>query len=91
MTTHPKSNLPNDTHPAMEQKMIELLRQMSPAQKIQRVRSLNQTLELLALADVRRRYPDADERECFLRVASRRLSPELMRKAYGWNPEEEGY
>ena len=91
MTLHIKSLLPNDTHPAAEQKMLELLRQMSPAQKIQRVQSLNQTLELLALADVRSRYPDADERECFLRVASRRLPSDLMQKAYGWNPEEKGY
>ena len=71
--------------------MIELLRQMTPAQKIQRVQSLNQFLEHLALVDVRKRYPLADEQECFLRVASRRLPADLMRKAYGWDPEEKGY
>lgn len=71
--------------------MIELLRHMTPAQKIQRVQSLNQLLELLAMADVQKQHPTADERECFLRVASRRLPPDLMSKVYGWSLEEEGY
>lgn len=91
MEAHPKTRLPNDTRPAAEKKMIELLRQMTPTAKIERVRSLNQMLELLALADIRRRHPEADERECFLRVASRRLPADIMRKVYGWDPDVKGY
>lgn len=35
-----------------------------------------------------RMYPEADEREVFLRVAARRLDRESMIKAYGWDPDE---
>jgi hypothetical protein len=42
----------------------------------------------LARADVGRRHPDADEREVRLRVASRYLDPDLIRKAFDWDPRE---
>ncbi|MFA0740235.1 MAG: hypothetical protein DFNUSKGM_000337 [Candidatus Fervidibacter sacchari] len=42
-------------------------------------------------AEVRQRHPNADEREIRLRVASRWLPPELMQKAFGWNPKERGF
>jgi hypothetical protein len=32
-------------------------------------------------------YPDADEREVFLRVAARRLGRDLMIAACGWDPD----
>jgi hypothetical protein len=32
-------------------------------------------------------YPDAGEREVFLRVAARRLDRETMIKVYGWDPK----
>lgn len=64
---------------------------MSAAEKFAIVAELNRRENLRALEDVRRRYPDADERECQLRVASRRIPAELMKKAFGWDPEEKGY
>lgn len=45
----------------------------------------------LALAGVRSRHPQADERECLLRIASLYLPTDLMRKAFGWDPDEKGY
>jgi len=36
---------------------------------------------------VRAMYPEASEREIFLRVAARRLDRETMVRAYGWDPE----
>ena len=81
----------SDTHPDIEKRLIEGYRKMSPAQKLQRVCELNQFLETLARADVRRRHPQADEREVRLRVASRRIPADLMRKAFGWDPDEKGY
>jgi hypothetical protein len=80
-----------DTHPDIERIQIEAYRKMSPAEKWRRVEDLNRTLDALALADVRRRHPNANEYECRLRVASRRIPADLMRKAFGWNPEVEGY
>lgn len=64
---------------------------MQPWQKFQRVVELNKIIKQLALDDLRKRYPDATEREHQLRYASRSISPDLMRKAFGWDPEKEGY
>jgi len=60
---------------------------MSAAQKIARVTELNRTVQQLALADIRRRHPTANAQEQSLRLASRWLEPELMRKAFGWNSQ----
>ncbi|MDZ4806445.1 MAG: hypothetical protein SGI90_16445 [Candidatus Eisenbacteria bacterium] len=81
----------NDTHPAIEALLVEGYRRMSPSQKMERVCELTRALHELALQDVRRRYPEAGVRELELRVASRRLAPELMRRAFGWDPREAGY
>ena len=37
-------------------------------------------------AGVRMRYPDADEREVFLRATALRLDPDTMVRVYGWDP-----
>jgi len=81
----------NDTHPEIEKILIEGYRKMSPAEKFRCVCEMNQLRERLAASDVRRRHPDVDEREVRLRVASRRIPAELMRKAFGWDPDKEGY
>jgi hypothetical protein len=80
-----------DTPPEIERILIEGYRRMTPAEKFRRIEDLNRTLEMLARAEVRRRHPEADEREIRLRVASRRIPAELMRKAFRWDPEKEGY
>lgn len=77
--------------PEIERLLIEGMRRMSPAEKMRRIAGLNQTLEMLALSGIRVRYPEADEWECRLRVASRRVPPELLKKAFGWDIEEKGY
>jgi len=82
---------PNDTHPAVEALLIEGYRQMSASQKLERVRAMIQAVQELALLDVRRRHPDADAREQSLRVASRWLEPDLMVRAFGWDPRTRGY
>ncbi len=84
-------SFPDDTDPAVEAILIEGFRRMSPAQKLERVRALNQTVQALALADIRRRHPDADEREQALRLASRWIGPELMVRAFAWDIRKVGY
>jgi hypothetical protein len=83
--------IPNDTTEPVEELLLEGYRRMSPARKLELVRSLTQGVQQLALADVRRRHPNADEREQAMRVASRWLSPELMRRAFGWDIDAAGY
>jgi hypothetical protein len=80
-----------DTDPKVEAFMIDGYRRMSPAQKMARVTELTRTVQRLALADIRRRHPTASTREQSLRLASRWLDPELMRKAFGWNVDEAGF
>jgi hypothetical protein len=81
----------DDTPPAIEAMLAEGYRRMTPAAKLNRVRALNRAVLALAEADVRRRHPNADQREIELRVASRWLDAESMRRTFGWAPEREGY
>lgn len=80
-----------DTHPAIEAKLIEGYRRMSATEKLERVTALTQAVQQLALLDIRRRHPDADERELSLRLASRWIEPELMMRAFGWDVAKAGY
>jgi hypothetical protein len=82
---------PIDTDPLVEALLVEGYRGMSPAQKLERVRALTRAVQALALADIRRRHPDADEREQALRLASRWIEPELMVRAFGWDVRKAGY
>ena len=55
------------------------------------VEDLNETLRALAMADLRRCYPTAVEKELKKRLAARLLKREEVIAAYGWDPEVEGY
>lgn len=80
-----------DTRPEVERMLIERYRQMTPTEKLQMVAQMAETIRQLQLAEVRLRYPNASERECFLRMASRWVPPELMKKLLGWDVEQQGY
>jgi len=82
---------PNDTDPRVEALLIEGHRGMSPAQKLERVRALTRAVQELALMDIRRRHPNADEREQALRFASRWLEPDLMVRAFAWDVGKVGF
>ena len=81
----------SDTSPEAERLLIEGYRRMPAWQKLHLVEDLNRTVEQLALGDIRRRYPQADEHELKLRLAARYLEPDLMRRVFGWDPAVEGY
>ncbi|MCS6918696.1 MAG: hypothetical protein NZM28_02905, partial [Fimbriimonadales bacterium] len=66
-------------------------RQMTPTEKLRMAAQMAETIRQLQLAEIRMRYPDADERECFLRMASRWAPPALLKKFLGWDVEERGY
>ncbi|HZO90720.1 MAG TPA: hypothetical protein VFB38_20495 [Chthonomonadaceae bacterium] len=80
-----------DTHPKIEKLQIEGYRRMSAAEKLKIVHEMTEFVTSLALSDVKQRHPEADERECRLRLASRWLDAELMKKAFGWDVKEKGY
>ncbi len=80
-----------DTSPEVERMQIEAWRKMTPAEKFARMAAMTRRLQELQLAEIRRRHPEAGEWELKMRLASRRLEPELMRRAFGWDPDVEGY
>lgn len=71
--------------------MIEGIRGMTPADKLEQVELLRSLAKELAMSDVRRRHPGADERDGRLRLASRHIPHTLMIAAFGWDPAERGY
>jgi hypothetical protein len=81
----------DDTSPDARRFMVEAYRLMTPTQKLRRVFDLYDFAMGAVRADVRRRYPHADDREVRLRAASRIVDRELMFKAFGWDPREKGY
>ena len=85
------TSLSTDTTPEAEAVLIDLLRTMPVWRRLQMVDQMHQTLRLLAMADLRRSYPDADEEEIQRRLPARILSRAEVIAAYGWDPDIEGY
>jgi hypothetical protein len=80
-----------DTEPKAEEIMLGIYRRMPITQKLKQVSELTRAIQEAALADIKRRHPDADERELKMRLASRWLDAETMRRVFGWDPEREGF
>ena len=79
-----------DTHEVAEQFLIEKLRNWPAWRKAEQVTALTQACQQMALIGLRRRYPQADEKELKLRLAALWLDRETMMKVYAWDPEEMG-
>ena len=80
-----------DATPEAEDVVIRGLRAMPGWRKFALLRRLNALGAALALADIRCRHPEADERECLLRLASRCMDGAILRELCGWDVEVEGY
>ena len=74
--------LSRDTSSCVERLQIEGWRRMSPLEKAGIMSHATSDALTLALAGIRLRYPDASERECFLRLAALQLGPTLVRQVY---------
>jgi hypothetical protein len=77
----------SDTDPQAREVYLNLFRAMTPGERVARVFELCAFQQSLQESNVRSMYPDADEREVFLRVAARRLGRKLMIAAYNWDPD----
>jgi hypothetical protein len=69
-----------DTAPAAEQAQIELMRRMSPAQRVAIARSLGARAISLMRRAIRRRYPDATEEEVKLKFIELQYGTELAER-----------
>ena len=76
----------SDTDPQALEVFLSLQRRRTPSQKLKQMFEMTELVLKAAVAGVRQMYPDADEREVFLRAAARRLDPDTMFKVYGWDP-----
>lgn len=65
---------------------MSLVGAMSSDEKIAAVFRMNETFRQLVKKSVRREFPDASEREVFLRTAARHLDRETMIR--GWDPKD---
>ncbi len=77
----------SDTHPDALRAYLKIQRGIPPERKLQMIEEMYEAMIALQTAEVRRLYPEADDREVFLRVTARRLGPELMKKVYGWQQD----
>lgn len=64
----------------------EIQRKRPVGQKLVDVFDLSEGLFETVKAGIRLRYPEADERQVFLRAVASRVPRELMIRAYGWDP-----
>lgn len=74
--------LADDTDADVERLQVEAWRAMSPAQKAATVSGLTAGAFEMARAGVRHRFPGADAREQFLRLAILTLGPEVAARVY---------
>jgi hypothetical protein len=81
--------LAEDTSPEAERVLIELLREASPARKMEMVLSANRSARMLAMAGLRERFPQESEARLRRRLADLWLGPDLAERAYGPLPPNE--
>lgn len=74
---------PEDTSPEAWKFQMDLIRNMSPSERLRRTFELSEMVRRFAEAGMKQRYPEASEREIFLRMAEQSLGHELYQKVYG--------
>ncbi|MBI4244352.1 MAG: hypothetical protein HY606_09710 [Planctomycetes bacterium] len=70
--------------------LIEMLRMLSPARKLEMVAEINNACRQMAMIGLRQRYPDASQEELRLRLAALWIDRNLMIKAFSWDPDKKG-
>lgn len=71
-----------DTSPEAAKLQIELIRRKSTEERAKLLTGICNMVDTFAAAGIRHRFPEASEREVFLRLAVRRLGEDLARRAY---------
>ena len=71
-----------DTTADMEQRQVDAWRRLSPVERLRLVSDTTRAVTELSLAGIRRRHPQASERECFLRLAAIMLGVDTTRRIY---------
>ena len=80
-----------DTTQQVQRKYFELLRRLSPEQKLSMAFALTDATRQLVLADLQYRFPEAGEDEIKRRFIARVLPRQDVIRAYGFDPKAEGF
>ena len=80
-----------DTTREAQQRQYELMRRLSPSQRLSLAFALTDTMRKLVLADLHHRYPQADKAEIRRRFIARVLAREDVIRAFGFDPKAEGF
>jgi hypothetical protein len=80
-----------DTSTDAQRMQFELLRRLSPSQKLALAFELTDALRDLILADLHHKFPQADDAEIRQRFIARVLPRADVIRAYGFDPQAEGY
>ena len=80
-----------DTTPQMQRKHYELMRSLSPERKLSMAFALTDATRQLVLADLKHRFPEANEEEIRRRFIARVLPRHDVIRAYGFDPKAEGF
>lgn len=83
--------LSQDTTPEAQRKHYELMRKLSPEQRLSMAFALTDATRELVLADLHHRFPEANENEIKRRFIARVLSREDAIRAYGFDPKAEDF
>jgi hypothetical protein len=76
-----------DTDPRALEVFLDLHRKMPVSEKLRNTFDMMRLLRNVSEAGVRQMYPEADDREVFLRTVARSLDRETMIRVYGWDPQ----
>ncbi|HEY6510028.1 MAG TPA: hypothetical protein VIY56_18525 [Vicinamibacterales bacterium] len=78
----PMAVLAADTTADVEQRQVDSWRRLSTVERLRLVSDTTRAVVNLSLAGIRRRHPQASERECFLRLAAILLGVDTARRIY---------
>jgi len=80
-----------DTSPDAQRMHYELMRKLTPEQKLSLAFALTDATRQLVLADLYHRFPRAGDDEIKRRFIARVLLREDVIRAYGFDPKAEGF
>lgn len=80
-----------DTTPHIQGKHYELMRKLSPEQRLLMAFALTDATRQMVLADLKYRFPQASEVEIRRRFIARVLPRQDVIRAYGFDPKAEDF
>jgi hypothetical protein len=84
-------SLSPDTSPQIQRKHYELMRRLSPEEKLSMAFALTDATRQMVLSDLKHRFPQATEDEIRRRFIARVLPRPDVIRAYGFDPMAEGF